>query len=180
MMTGSPIFSFRTVQLVAAVVCLSASHVLSVESYVVGGTNGVAWSGIGELNGLSTATGALQPAGVNPVRDALGDLSRLGGSITSPQASRENLTLLLTDNNVETLWRVTRERRPDGTSMMIDLGAALPINRMSFQGTSDSFLRAFELFVHDGNPSDLRNDSPVAFINQVASNLEQVWTTGMA
>jgi hypothetical protein len=173
MMTGSPIFSFRTVQLVAAVLCLSASNVSGVESFRVGGADGTAWSGIGELNGLSTASGDLQPAGVNPARDALGDLTRLGGSITSPQASRENLTLLLTDNNVETLWRVSRERRPDGTSMIIDLGAALPINRMSFKGTSDSFLRAFEVFVHDGNPSDLRNDVPVAFINQVASNLEQ-------
>ncbi len=173
MMIGFLKSRLRVLQLAAAILCFSADRVPAVELYRVGGSDGTEWGDIGQLNGLSTASGDLQPAGVNPARDALGDLTRLGGSITSPQASRENLTLILTDNNDETLWRVTRDRRPDGTSMVIDLGAVLPINRLFFQGVSDSFLRAFELFVHDGDPSQLRNGAPVAFINQVGSNLEQ-------
>ena len=160
-------------RLIAIALCACAVQVEGVEQYRVGGATGRAWEDIGQLNGLSTMTGDLTPAGVNPARDALSDLSRLGGTITSPQASRENLTLLLTDDNEETLWIVTRDRRPDGTSMVIDLGAALPINRLSFQGVSDSFLRAYELFVHDGDPSALRDGVPIAYVNQVASNLEQ-------
>ena len=57
--------------------------------------------------------------------------------------------------------------------MVIDLGAILPINRIRFQGNPDIFLRAYELFVHDGNPAQLREDLPIAFINQVSANLEQ-------
>jgi hypothetical protein len=148
-------------------------QVEGVETYRVGGTTGIDWEDIGQLNGLTTTTGDLTPAGVNPARDALSDLRRLGGTITSPQASRENLTLLLTDDKEETLWLVTRDRRPDGTSMVIDLGAVLPINRLRFLGVSDSFLRAYELFVHDGDPSELRDGVPIAYVNQVASNLEQ-------
>lgn len=146
---------------------------MAIETFRVGGSAGVGWSDIGELIGLTIDAGSLRPAAVNPANDALGDLDELGGSIQSPQASRENLSLLLTDDNEETLWRVTRDRRPDGTSMVIDLGAILPINRLVFHGGSDSFLRAYELFVHDGTPSDLRNDQPVAYVNQVSSNLEQ-------
>ena len=65
------------------------------------------------------------------------------------------------------------ERRPDGTSMIIDLGAILPINRIRIRGDKETYLRAYELFVHDGNPETLREDRPVAFINQVSANLEQ-------
>jgi hypothetical protein len=169
------ILRLQVLRLAVIALCGAAAPVEGVEQYRIGGATGIAWEDIGQLNGLTTATatGDLRPAGVNPARDALSDLSRLGGTIKSPQASRENLTLLLTDNNEETLWRVTRDRRPDGTSMVIDLGAVLPINRMSFLGVSDSFLRAYELFVHDGNPNELRNGVPIAYVNQVASNLEQ-------
>ena len=153
--------------------CLWAGQLAAVDNYLVGASTQTDWDDIGVLNGLTTATGALQPAAVNPARNALSDISRLGGTITSPQASRENLTLLLSDDNEETIWRVTRDRRPDGTSLVIDLGAVLPIDRIVFRGGSDSFLRAYELFVHDGNPANLRNGAPVAFVNRVGGNFEQ-------
>ncbi len=139
------------------------------------GTNGVAWRDVGELTGLTTDGPALLPAVVDSTTNALSNLqfTRRGGSISSPQASNVDLTNLLTDGNRETFWRVERERRPDGTSMIIDLGAILPINRIRIQGSNETFLRAYELFVHDGNPDQLREDRPIAFINQVASNLEQ-------
>ena len=136
----------------------------------IGGQN---WDSIGELDGLTIQDGTLIPATVNPASNALTDLNRLGGAITSPQESRVDLTLLLTDDNVETVWRVTRERRPDGTSMVVDLGAILPINRIRVVGDEEVFLRAYELFVHDGNSAQLRNDRPIAYTNLVRSNLEQ-------
>ncbi len=139
------------------------------------GNNGIAWRDVGELTGLTTAGASLLPAVVDSTTNALQNLqlTRRGGSISSPQASNVDLTGLLTDGNRETFWRVERERRPDGTSMIVDLGAILPINRIRIQGSGEAFLRAYELFVHDGNPDQLREDRPVAFINQVASNLEQ-------
>ncbi|MBT7417626.1 MAG: hypothetical protein HN780_03800, partial [Gemmatimonadetes bacterium] len=128
----------------------------------------------GNLTGLTTDESVLLPAVVDSTTNAVDNLplKRRGGSISSPQA-REDLTGLLTDGNAETFWRVTRERRPDGTSMVIDLGAILPINRIRFQGNRETFLRAYELFVHDGAPVQLREGLPVAYINQVGSNLEQ-------
>ena len=139
------------------------------------GASGVAWREVGELTGLTTDGTSLLPAVVDSTTNALQilQLKRRGGSISSPQASNVDLTGLLTDGSRETFWRVERERRPDGTSMIVDLGAILPINRIRIQGSNEAFLRAYELFVHDGNPDQLREDRPVAFINQVASNLEQ-------
>jgi hypothetical protein len=138
------------------------------------GENGFAWEEVGNLTGLTIDESVLLPAVVDSTTNAVDNLplKRRGGSISSPQA-REDLTGLLTDGNAETFWRVTRERRPDGTSMVIDLGAILPINRISFQGNRETFLRAYELFVHDGDPAQLREGLPIAYINQVGSNLEQ-------
>ena len=138
------------------------------------GNGGFDWEDVGQLTGLTTDDSVLLPAVVDSTTNAVDNLplKRRGGSISSPQA-REDLTGLLTDGNAETFWRVTRERRPDGTSMIIDLGAILPINRIRFQGNRDIFLRAYELFVHDGNPAQLREGLPIAYINKVGSNLEQ-------
>jgi hypothetical protein len=146
----------------------------AIENWQIG-DNGLDWEAAGDLSGLTTAGTSLLPAVVDSTTNALSnlDLKRRGGSISSPQASNVDLTGLLTDGNLETFWRVERERRPDGTSMIIDLGAILPINRIRVQGSEDAFLRAYELFVHDGNPEQLREDRPVAFINQVDGNLEQ-------
>ena len=145
----------------------------AVEQWVAGGS-GFAWEDVGGLTGLTTDESTLLPAVVDSTTNAVNNLPlvRRGGSVSSPQ-SREALTGVLTDGNAETFWRVTRERRPDGTSMLIDLGAILPINRIRFQGNREIFLRAYELFVHDGNPAQLREGLPIAFINQVSSNLEQ-------
>ena len=154
-------------------ILLSARAAGAVEVWTAGGS-GFAWDDVGELTGLTTDEFVLLPAVVDSTTNAVENLTlkRRGGAISSPQ-SREDLTGLLTDGNAETFWRVTRERRPDGTSMLIDLGAILPINRIRFQGNPDIFLRAYELFVHDGNPAQLREDRPIAFINQVSANLEQ-------
>ena len=145
----------------------------AIEQWVTGGA-GFAWEDVGELTGLTTDESTLLPAVVDSTTNAVENLPlvRRGGSVSSPQ-SREDLTGVLTDGNAETFWRVTRERRPDGTSMLIDLGAILPINRIRFQGNREIFLRAYELFVHDGNPAQLSEGLPIAFINQVSSNLEQ-------
>ena len=154
-------------------ILLSTRAAEAVEVWTAGGS-GFAWDDVGELTGLTTDEFVLLPAVVDSTTNAVENLTlkRRGGAISSPQ-SREDLTGLLTDGNAETFWRVTRERRPDGTSMLIDLGAILPINRIRFQGNPDIFLRAYELFVHDGNPAQLREDRPIAFINQVSANLEQ-------
>lgn len=145
----------------------------AVEVWTAGGS-GFAWDDVGELTGLAIDESVLLPAVVDSTTNAVEilTLKRRGGTISSPQ-SREDLSGLLTDGNAETFWRVTRERRPDGTSMLIDLGAILPINRIRFQGNPDIFLRAYELFVHDGNPAQLRDGRPIAFVNQVSANLEQ-------
>ena len=93
------------------------------------GASGVAWGEVGELTGLTTDGSSLLPAVVDSTTNALQilQLKRRGGSISSPQASNVDLTGLLTDGSRETFWRVERERRPDGTSMIVDLGAILPI-----------------------------------------------------
>lgn len=148
--------------------------VLSIDQWQAGGA-GIEWQSIGQLTGITTKGTAIIPAVVDSTTNAVGllALKNRGGSISSPQASNVDLTGLLTDGNRETFWRVERERRPDGTSMIIDLGAILPINRIRIQGDDETYLRAYELFVHDGDPATLREDRPVAFINQVSSNLEQ-------
>ena len=147
---------------------------LSIDQWQAGGA-GIEWQSIGQLTGITTKGTAIIPAVVDSTTNAVGllALKNRGGSISSPQASNVDLTGLLTDGNRETFWRVERERRPDGTSMIIDLGAILPINRIRIQGDDETYLRAYELFVHDGDPATLREDRPVAFINQVSSNLEQ-------
>ena len=152
----------------------SPKSVLSIDKWQAG-RNGIDWQSIGQLNGLTTDGNSILPAVVDSTTNAVGllALKNRGGSISSPQASNIDLTGLLTDGNRETFWRVERERRPDGTSMIIDLGAILPINRIRIQGDNETYLRAYELFVHDGNPETLREDRPVAFINQVSANLEQ-------
>ena len=152
----------------------SPQNVLAIDTWQVG-KNGLEWQDIGELTGLTTNGTSILPAVVDSTTNAVGllELKNRGGSISSPQASNIDLTGLLTDGNRETFWRVERERRPDGTSMIIDLGAILPINRIRIRGDNETYLRAYELFVHDGNPETLREDRPVAFINQVLANLEQ-------
>lgn len=138
------------------------------------GDGGSGWESVGTLEGLTIDESVLLPAVVDSTTNAVDNLplKRRGGGVSSPQA-REDLTGVLTDGNAETFWRVTRERRPDGTSLVIDLGAILPINRIRFQGNRDIFLRAYELFVHDGDPAQLREGLPIAYINQVGTNLEQ-------
>jgi len=136
------------------------------------GVSGTSWESIGELVGLTTEARGLIPAVVDSKTNALTDIKKRGGIIDSPQ-SREDLISLLTDGNSDTFWWVTRERRPDGTSILIDLGAILPINRIRFLGDEETFLRAYELFVHSGDPEQLREDRPVAFTHMVSSNPEQ-------
>ena len=136
------------------------------------GDAGASWESVGELIGLTIDESVLMPAVVDTATNALTGLGKRGGSIESPQ-SRDDLTPLLTDGKAATFWNVARDRRPNGTSMVIDLGAILPIKRIRIICDQETFLRAYELFVHDGNPEQLREDRPVAFINMVASNLEQ-------
>ena len=167
---------YRFKLLALAVVYISLQNLdpaAAVELWTAG-NGGFDWEDVGQLTGLTTDDSVLLPAVVDSTTNAVDNLplKRRGGSVSSPQA-REDLTGLLTDGNAETFWRVTRERRPDGTSMIIDLGAILPINRIRFQGNREIFLRAYELFVHDGNPAQLREGLPIAYINKVGSNLEQ-------
>lgn len=170
---GMSRFTLLGTVLICIVLGSGARDAGAVEAWTAGGT-GFDWESVGELTGLTIDELILLPAVVDSTTNAVDNLPlrRRGGSISSPQ-SREDLTGLLTDGNADTFWRVTRERRPDGTSMVIDLGAILPINRIRFQGNREIFLRAYELFVHDGDPAQLREDRPVAFINKVGSNLEQ-------
>ena len=145
---------------------------LAIETWQVGGS-GSSWESSGEMDGVSVDdNGRLAPAAVNPARNALGDIRQRNGFIRSPQ-SRTDLTAVLSDGNEETIWEVTRERRPNGASMVIDLGAILPISRIRVLGAERKFLRAYELFVHNGDPDELRDDFPLAFTNQVKTNLEQ-------
>ena len=111
---------------------LSLGPAGAIELWTVGG-NGFTWDEVGDLTGLTIEGSVLLPAVVDSTTNAADNLPlrRRGGSISSPQA-REDLTGLVTDGSAETFWRVTRERRPDGTSMVIDLGAILPINRIRF------------------------------------------------
>lgn len=144
---------------------------VAVEKWQAGDAS-ASWGSVGELIGLTTDASVLMPAVVDTTTNALTNLGKRGGVIKSPQ-SREDLTPLLTDGKATTFWSVTRDRRPNGTSMLIDLGAILPIKRVRIIGDQETFLRAYELFAHDGDPEQLREDRPVAFTNMVASNLEQ-------
>jgi hypothetical protein len=152
-------------------VCAAALPSSAVDLWRVG-TIGLTWESAGTQEGTATNARTLLPAVVNPAQNALTDLRKRAGRIESPQSS-EDLTTLLTDGNEETFWKVTRERRPDGTSMIIDLGAILPINRLRILGDKDAFLRAYDFYVHDGNPDQLRDDRPIAYTNLIRTNLEQ-------
>ena len=136
------------------------------------GTTGFSWENVGTPDALAISAKTLLPAAVNSAQNALADLRKRGGRVESPQSS-EDLTTLLTDGNENTFWKVTRERRPDGTSMIIDLGAILPINRIRILGDKDSFLRAYDLYVHDGHSDQLRDDRPIAYTTLIRTNLEQ-------
>ena len=156
---------------VLAVLLLSSHAVTAIEIWQAGGS-GVSWRSSGTLSGLVVnGDGTLGPAGVDPARSALAGVKSRGGEIRSPQ-SRDDLTNILTDGDLETLWEVTPERA-DGTSMEIDLAAILPINRIRIVGDEETFLRGYQLFVHDGNPTRLRKDRPIAFENRAHANLEQ-------
>ena len=146
----------------------------AIEIWQAGGAGANAtWTAAGTLTGLVVdGSGRLLPAGVGAAQSASSGLKSRGGVIRSPQ-SRDDLTGILTDGNMETRWEVTRDRRPDGTSMEIDLGAILPINRIRIVGDEETFLRGYELFVHDGNPEQLRSDRPIGYENLVHSNSEQ-------
>ena len=157
---------------IALALLLWASAAGAVDEWQVG-LNGQDWDDVGELDGLSIDDAALIPAAVNPATNALRTIKQRGGEIRSPQDSRADLTSLLADGSLESNWRVTRERRPDGTSFEIDLGAVLPINRIRVIGDENVFLRAYDMLVHNGDPDQLRGDRPVAYINQVATEREQ-------
>ena len=94
---------------------LSLGPAGAIELWTVGG-NGFTWDEVGDLTGLTIEGSVLLPAVVDSTTNAADNLPlrRRGGSISSPQA-REDLTGLVTDGSAETFWRVTRERRPDGT-----------------------------------------------------------------
>ena len=157
---------------VLAGLLLSVRTVTSIEIWQAGGS-GRGWASTGTLSGLVVDDlGSLLPAGVDPVRNALKGLKSRGGEIRSPQ-SRDDLTSILTDGDLDSYWEVTRERRPDGTSMEIDLAAILPINRIRMVGDEETYLRGYQMFVHDGNPAQMHRDRPIAFENLVHSNPEQ-------
>jgi hypothetical protein len=156
---------------VLTVLLLSSHTATAIEIWQAGGS-GVGWRSSGTLSSLVVDDdGTLRPAGVDPARSALAGVKSRGGEIRSPQ-SRDDLTNILTDGDLESLWEVTPERA-DGTSMEIDLAAILPINRIRIVGDEEIFLRGYELFVHDGNPARLRNDRPIAFENRAHANPEQ-------
>ena len=164
----------RTYPWLLVAILLSSPHpAVAIESWQAGGS-GEGWVSIGTLTGLVVDEGGnLQPAEVDPARNALSGLKSRGGVIRSPQ-SRDDLTGILTDGDPETQWEVTSDRA-DGTSMEIDLGAILPIERIRVLGDVETFLRGYEMFVHDGNPEQLRSDRPIGYDpdNRVHSNASQ-------
>ena len=163
------IAAYRKLVLLCLLGLASASG--AIERWQVGGT-GEGWQTIGALEGLAVENSVLVALGVDPAVNAARSLRARGGEVSSPQ-TRDDLTPVLTDGRSETDWRVPQDRRPDGTSLIIDLGAILPINRVRYLGNPDEFLRAYEVFIHDGDPSQLRNGVPVAYTNLVRRNLEQ-------
>ena len=164
----------RTYPWLLVAILLSSPHpAVAIETWQAGGS-GEGWVSIGTLTGVVVdEDGNLRPAGVDPARNALSGLKSRGGVIRSPQ-SRDDLTGILTDGDPETQWEVTSDRA-DGTSMEIDLGAILPIERIRVLGDVETFLRGYEMFVHDGNPEQLRSDRPIGYDpdNRVHSNASQ-------
>lgn len=147
--------------LILVAMLLSYHPAAAIKTWQAGG-KGEGWASIGKLTGLVVDDdGHLRPAGVDPARNALSGLKSRGGVIRSPQ-SRDDLTSILTDGDSETSWEVTSDRA-DGTSMEIDLGAILPIERIRILGDEEAFLRGYEMFVHDGNPERLRSDRPIGY-----------------
>ena len=163
----------RTYPWLLVAILLSSPHpAVAIESWQAGGS-GEGWVSIGTLTGLVVDEGGnLQPAEVDPARNALSGLKSRGGVIRSPQ-SRDDLTGILTDGDPETQWEVTSDRA-DGTSMEIDLGAILPIERIRVLGDVETFLRGYEMFVHDGNPEQLRSDRPIGYDPRQPGPLECV------
>ena len=163
----------RTSPWLLAAILLSSHSAVAIETWQAGGS-GDGWASIGKLTALVVDDdGLLQPAGVDPARNALSGLRSRGGVIRSPQ-SRHDLTGILSDGDPETQWEVTNDRA-DGTSMEIDLGAILPIERIRILGDEETFLRGYEMFVHDGNLEQLRGDRPIGYDpdNRVHSNASQ-------
>ena len=138
------------------------------------GVGGDEWEDTGKLEGVSTENGVLQLSRVDPARDALADLRKRGGDIFSPQDKHAGLTGLLADDSHTTFWQPP-PRRTDftGFSLRIDLGAILPIERIRVFGQEDNFIRAWELFLHDGDPERLRDDLPITFGDPVLSKTDQ-------
>ena len=138
------------------------------------GVGGDEWEDIGELEGVSTENGILRLSKVDPANNALADLRKRGGDIFSPQDKHGNLVGALTDGNHSTSWQPPA-RRTDftGFSLRVDLGAILPIERIRVSGEEESYLRAWELFLHDGDPDRLRDDLPISFGDPVLAETDQ-------
>ena len=168
----------RTRQILRALACLLvwvatavAAQTEGVDVWQVGVGGDFDWEAVGQFQGLSTVNGVLKPTEVDPADNALSDIKKRNGIIWSPQSSREDLTTLLTDGSFGTLWYIFLER--PGTSMVIDLGTILPIWRIRFVGEDENFMRAYRLFVHDGDPDLLRLDEPIAYTDRVGYSPDQ-------
>ena len=138
------------------------------------GVGGIDWEDIGELEGVSTVNGVLRLSRVDPARDALSDIKERGGHIFAAQDKHANLILPLTDDNHATSWQPPAKRTDfTGFSVRIDLGAILPIERIIVSGKEESFMRAWELFLHDGDPERLRHDLPIDFGDPKLSSADE-------
>jgi len=95
-----------------------AAQTEGVDVWQVGVGGDFDWEAVGQLQGLSSANGVLKPTEVDPAENALSDIKKRNGTIWSPQSSREDLTTLLTDGTLGTLWYIFLDR--PGTSMTED------------------------------------------------------------
>ena len=170
-----PVVSVLIVLITSVVVCLPpcVGPVAAVDVLRVG-AGGIDWEDIGELEGVSTENGVLRLSRVDRARDALADLRSRGGHIFAAQDKHASLIGPLTDGSRSTFWQ-PRATRTDftGFSLRIDLGAILPIERIIVSGKEESFMRAWELFLHDGDPDSMRFDLPIDFGDPVLSNANE-------
>lgn len=155
--------------IVVNVICLlTYGNASGVKTWTVGGKDHP-WSGAGTLRALQeTKTGWIEPEQADSTKNLLVGIMERGGSVRCPQQPLWTMgEAALTDDSGQTGWWVRSNVR--GTSLEIDLGAVFSVNKIVMttlpgahaEDPSVWILRAYEIWVNDGNPKNVFAGSPI-------------------
>ena len=165
---------------VVACLPLLVEPTLAVDTLTVGGsgigTFDVAWEATGTLENLAVEGSVLITERLDPAQNALRDLTKRNGSVAALGIVGSVASVV--DGNLETGVTFDLPRNAGGHAtvrgrfVQINLGAVLPIDSIAVHGRGLRFMRAYDVFVHDGNPDELVGGAPVGkfFDNRVGFN----------